>query len=119
LNDQTQAAVNGPRGLRRFSRYRYDARVQVSVFREGLTAKCWGRSNELGEDGIGATLSSELQAGEVVSLEFPVPVPPHVMKVRAVVRYSEGLRCGFEFLVVTGEQKLMLREVCVMLANAF
>lgn len=119
MNDYAQAVGNGTRGLRRFSRYRFDARVQVSVFREGLTAKCWGRSNELGEDGIGATMSGELQVGEVVSLEFPVPVPPHVMKVRAMVRYSEGLRCGFEFLVLTGEQKLMLREVCVLLANAF
>jgi hypothetical protein len=34
------------------------------------------------------------------------------------VRYSEGLRCGFEFLVVTDEQKLTLRQVCVLLANA-
>jgi len=33
------------------------------------------------------------------------------MKLRAVVRYSDGLRCGFEFLVVTDEQKLMLRQV--------
>jgi hypothetical protein len=40
------------------------------------------------------------------------------MKVRAVVRYSDGLRCGFEFLVVTEEQKQMLHQVCVVLANA-
>jgi hypothetical protein len=72
----------------------------------------------LGQDGIGATLSAELQAGEVVSLEFPIPLPPHLMKVRAVVRYSEGLRCGFEFLVVTDEQKMLLRQLCVVLANA-
>jgi hypothetical protein len=37
---------------------------------------------------------------------------------RAVVRYSEGLRCGFEFLVVTEEQRLILRQLCVVLANA-
>ena len=117
MNGHAQEAVKDPRGLRRFSRYRFDARVQVSVFREGLTATCWGRTNELGEDGIGATLSSEMHTGEVVSLEFPVPVAPHVMKVRALVRYSEGLRAGFEFLVVTSEQRLMLHEVCVMLAN--
>lgn len=93
-------------------------RIEVSVFREGLTATRWGRTSELGEDGIGATLSGELQAGEVVSLEFPVPLPPHLMKVRAVVRYSDGLRCGLEFLVVTDEQRQMLRQVCVVLANA-
>jgi hypothetical protein len=118
LSDHAKAAANASQRQRRFSRYGFDARIQVSVFRDGVTTTCWGRSNELGEDGIGATLSGELQAGEVVSLEFPVPVPPHVMNVRAAVRYSEGLRCGLEFLVVTGEQKLMLRQLCVMLANA-
>ncbi len=104
--------------MRRFSRYRFDVRVQVSVFREGHTTAYWGRTNELGQDGIGATLSGELQAGEVVSLEFPIPLPPHVMKVRAVVRYSDGLRCGFELLVVTEEQREILRQVCVVIANA-
>ncbi|MGA2967119.1 MAG: PilZ domain-containing protein [Terriglobales bacterium] len=118
MTDQSKAATNVSRRQRRYSRYGFDARIHVSVFRDGVTTTCWGRSNELGEDGIGATLSSELQAGEVVSLEFPVPVPPHVMKVRAAVRYAEGLRCGFEFLVLTGEQRLMLRQLCVMLANA-
>ena len=93
-------------------------RVQASVFRDGLTTTCWGRTSELGQDGIGATLSGELQAGEVVSLEFPIPLPPRLIKVRAVVRYSDGLRCGFEFLVMTDEQRLLLRQVCVVLANA-
>jgi len=105
--------------MRRFSRSRFDVRIQAAVFREGLTTTCWGRTSELSLDGIGATLSGELRAGEVVTLEFPIPLPPHVIKVRAVVRYSDGLRCGFEFLVMTGEQKLLLREVCVVLANAF
>lgn len=118
MSDPTQATANSQRLQRRFSRYRFDVRIQVSVFREGLTTACWGRTNELGQDGIGATLSGELQAGEVVSLEFPIPLPPHAIKVRAVVRYSEGLRCGFEFLVVTNEQRSLLHQVCVMLANA-
>ena len=118
LSDPGQAAARAQRRLRRYSRYRFDARIQLSVFRDGLTSTCWGRTSELGQDGIGATLSAELQAGEVVSLEFPIPLPPHLMRVRAVVRYSEGLRCGFEFLVVTDEQRLMLRQVCVVLANA-
>ncbi len=88
------------------------------MFRDGQTVTCWGRTNELGQDGIGATLSGELQSGEVVSLEFPIPVPTHLLKVRAIVRYSDGLRCGFEFLVVTEEQRDLLRQVCVVLSNA-
>lgn len=118
MSTSGQATAKAQRRLRRFARYRFDTRIQVSVFRDGATATCWGRTSELGEDGIGATLSGELQAGEVVSLEFPIPLPPQVLKVRAVVRYSDGLRCGFEFLVVTKEQKMTLRQVCIVLANA-
>ena len=103
---------------RRFPRYRFDVRMQVAVFREGVTIELWGRTNEVGLDGIGATLTGELKPGEVVSLEFPIPLAPLVMKVRAIVRYSEGLRCGFEFLIVTGEQKETMRRLCEMLANA-
>jgi PilZ domain len=112
-----QATAKAREKARRFSRYRFDARIEVSVFRDGLTTACWGRINELGQDGVGATLSAELQAGEVVSLEFPIPIAPHVVKLRALVRYRDGLRCGLEFLVVTEEQKLTLRQVCVVLAN--
>ena len=88
------------------------------MFRDGLKTTCWGRTNELGQDGIGATLSGQLQSGEVVSLEFPIPLQPHVIRLRAVVRYSDGLRCGFEFLVLTDEQKRTLHQVCVVLSNA-
>lgn len=118
MSNPGQAAAKDPRRLRRFSRYRFDVRIQLSVFRDGATSTYWGRTSELGQDGIGATLSGELVAGEVVSLEFPIPLPPNLLKVRAVVRYSEGLRCGFEFLVVTEEQRVLLRQICVVLSNA-
>lgn len=118
MSNSGPAAARDQRRLRRFSRYRFDVRIQLSVFRDGATTTYWGRTSELGQDGIGATLSGELLSGEVVSLEFPIPLPPNLMKVRAVVRYSEGLRCGFEFLVVTDEQRLLLRQICVVLANA-
>lgn len=118
MSDFEQRAAKAHRAQRRFSRSRFDVRIQVSVFRDGVTTNCWGRTSELSLDGIGATLSGELRVGEVVSLEFPIPLPPHVIKVRAVVRYSDGLRCGLQFLIVTDEQRLLLREVCVVLANA-
>jgi hypothetical protein len=104
--------------LRRFSRYRFDVRIQVSVFRDGETTTYWGRTSELGQDGIGATLSGEVKTGEVVSLEFPIPPAPYLMKLRAIARYNDGLRCGFEFLVLTKEQRLAVRQVCVALANS-
>ena len=98
--------------VRRFHRYRYDARVEVSVFRDGVTSGLWGRANEVSIDGMGATLTGELKPGEVVSLEFPIPISPQVIKVRAIVRFSEGLRCGFEFLVVSDAQRETMRRLC-------
>ncbi|MGA2354764.1 MAG: PilZ domain-containing protein [Terriglobales bacterium] len=118
LSDHARAAATAQKKERRFPRYRFDVRVEVSVFRDGVTTTLWGRTNELAQDGLGATLSGQVQAGEVVSLEFPIPAAPGVMKVRGVVRYSDGLRCGVEFLVVTEEQKVTLRQVCVLLSNA-
>ncbi|MFZ1129784.1 MAG: PilZ domain-containing protein [Terriglobales bacterium] len=118
MSTQAGATTRTQRQPRRSFRYRFDARIQVSVFRDGVTTQGWGRTSELAQDGLGATLSAELETGEVVSLEFPIPFPPHVMKVRAVVRYRNGLRCGFEFLVLSDEQKSTLHQLCVVLANA-
>src|ERR1700739_990036 len=116
----TETAKSAPdhHKKRRFKRYRYDVRMEVAVFRDGETMRMWGRTNELGQDGVGATVTGELKSGEVVSVEFPIPVPPLVMKLRAIVRYSDGLRCGFEFLVVTAQQRETMRQLCESLAMA-
>ena len=119
MSNESQATSAAYGRNRRFPRHRLDVRIQMSVFREGVTISLWGRTSELGQDGVGATLSGELKVGEVVSMEFPIPVPPHFVKVRAIVRYSEGLRCGFEFLIVTDEQRETLCRVCEMLATAY
>ena len=117
MSSQSQGSSSAYK-RRRYPRHRLDARIQMSVFREGVTTALWGRTSELGQDGVGATISGELNVGEVVSMEFPIPFPPYFMKVRAIVRYSEGLRCGFEFLIVTDEQRETLRRVCEVLATS-
>lgn len=119
MTDESSAPAPAFIRSRRFTRHRFDARIQLSVFRDGATTSLWGRTSELGQDGVGGTLSAELKVGEVVSMEFPIPVPPYFLKVRAVVRYSEGLRCGFEFLIVTEDQRETLRRTCEVLASAF
>ena len=106
---------NGPKA-RRFPRFPMDVRIQLQVFREGTRSQCWGRTTELGQDGIGATVTGDLQVGETVSLEIPLPLSAYPLKVRAVVRYSNGLHYGFEFLTLTTEQRDRLQRVCHMLA---
>jgi hypothetical protein len=101
---------------RRYPRYQIDIRLTAQVFRSGTNLSLWGRSSELGEDGIGGTLTEELEPGEVVSLELSLPLSSYPLKMRALVRYREGLRHGFEFLALTAEQREIIRRVCEMLA---
>ena len=102
---------------RRYPRYVIDVRLQVRMFQGGEFRECWGHSTELGQDGIGATLTGELEAGEIVSLEIPLPLSPYPLKLRAIVRYRQGLRYGFEFLTLTDNQRDMIGRVCDMLAT--
>src|SRR5258705_10506698 len=83
---------------RRYPRYPMDTRMNVQVFREGTTSYFWGRSTELGLDGIGGTLTRDLTPGEGGSMGFPLPLHPFPLKFRAVVRYPIGLPYGFRFL---------------------
>lgn len=103
---------------RRFQRHAADIRVSVEVFRPGGSASMWGRSTELGEDGVGATLTGEVEPGEVVSMELSLPVAAVPLRVRALARYRDGLRHGFEFLALNEEQRELLHRVCGMLGSA-
>jgi hypothetical protein len=98
--------------LRRFPRHALDVRVSVHAFRSGESVSYWGRTSEIGEDGIGATLTGELEAGEVVSMELSLPMAPFPIKFRALVRYRDGLRHGFEFLTLNAVQRDEIRRVC-------
>lgn len=102
---------------RRFPRFTLDVRLEVRMFQAGEFRTCWGRSTEIGQDGIGATLTGEIETGEIVSLEIPLPLSPYPLKVRAIVRYRQGLRYGFEFLTLNDDQRDMVQRVCEVLAS--
>ncbi len=101
-----------PAVRRRFPRYKVDLRLDVRVFRDGQNISLWGRSTELSEDGVGATLTSEVEPGEVVWLELTLPAPARAVKIRALVRYRDGLRHGLEFLARNPEQREALHRIC-------
>lgn len=102
---------------RRFPRFAIDVRLQVKMFQAGEFRACWGRSTEMGQDGIGATLTGSLEPGEIVTLEIPLPLTPYPIKVRAIVRYRQGLRYGFEFLTLNDGQRDTIQRVCQFLAT--
>jgi hypothetical protein len=117
----TRVPGNAPPGkvtfTRRFPRFAIDVRLQVKMFQAGEFRACWGRSTELGQDGIGATLTGSLEPGEIVTLEIPLPLTPYPVKVRAIVRYRQGLRYGFEFLTLNDGQRDTIQRVCQYLAT--
>lgn len=104
------------RSRRRFPRHPLDVRLTAQAFRAGTKLALWGRTSELGLDGIGGTLTGELEIGEVVSLEFALPISIRPLKLRAVVRYRDGLRHGFEFLTINPSQRDDIRRTCDMLS---
>ena len=111
------ATAGKPQFTRRFPRFVIDVRLQVKMFQSGEFRTCWGRSTEMGQDGIGATLTGSLEPGEIVTLEIPLPLTPYPIKVRAIVRYRQGLRYGFEFLTLNDNQRDTIKRVCEYLAT--
>jgi hypothetical protein len=103
---------------RRFTRYPLDMKVHVHVFRDGKTVSFWGRSTEFAEDGLSATLTGEVEAGEVISMELSLPHVAFPLKLRALVRYRHGLRHGVEFLARNADQHKAIRDLCESLAKA-
>jgi hypothetical protein len=117
-SEPAKPAVSGksPGYTRRFPRFNIDVRMQVKMFQAGEFRTCWGRSTELGQDGIGGTLTGDLESGEIVTLEIPLPLSAYPLKVRAIVRYRQGLHYGFEFLTLNENQRDTIGRVCQMLA---
>jgi PilZ domain len=109
------AAQPDPKKKRRFPRYGMDIRVSAKVFRTDAPIELWGRSIEFGQDGIGVTLTGELEPGEVATLELTLP-GGGPMKLRGLVRYRDGLRHGFEFLARDEKQRETIRKTCELLA---
>lgn len=105
-----------PAKQRRYPRYSLNVRVTAKVFRGDAPIELWGRSIELGQDGIGVTLTAELEPGEVATLELTLPAGSTPLKLRALVRYRDGLRHGFEFLARDSTQQEIIRRACDLLA---
>jgi TonB family protein len=84
--------------------------VDVVVLRSGVPASIPGRSLDVGEGGVAAVLAGELQTGESVAVEFQLPNAGHALQTKAVVRHHNQLRCGFEFLGLSRDQRSMIRQ---------
>ena len=103
--------LSGLSGVRRrIPRYPVAIPVDITVLRSGAPASIPGRSLDLGEGGVAAVLAAELQLGEWVGVQFQLPNAGQALQTKAVVRHHNQLRCGFEFLGLSPDQKSMIRS---------
>jgi hypothetical protein len=69
-----------------------------------------GRTKDIAEGGLGATIPGEIEIGEIVELEFQLTEMREPLKFKAEVRYRQGFQYGFRFLHPTEQQKEMIRR---------
>ncbi|HZI55951.1 MAG TPA: PilZ domain-containing protein [Verrucomicrobiae bacterium] len=70
-----------------------------------------GRTKDIAEGGLGATIPGEMEIGEVVELELQLSEMTEPLKLKAEVRYRRGFQYGFRFLNATGQQRELIRRV--------
>jgi hypothetical protein len=97
---------------RRYARYRTELPVIVKLLGKDGYIRIHGRCFELAEAGLGAVITSELVAGEMVTLEFSIPEVAQAFVMRAVVRHRMGFLHGFEFIGALPEQSAMIQSFC-------
>ncbi|MGB8128253.1 MAG: PilZ domain-containing protein [Candidatus Angelobacter sp.] len=90
---------------RAHSRYLLDLRIVVRT-KETLI----GRTKDIAEGGLGATIPNEINIGEIVELELQLPGNPEPLKIKAEVRYRHGFQYGFKYFHITEQQKEMIRR---------
>jgi hypothetical protein len=97
---------------RRYARYRTEIPVIVKVLAKDGYVRIHGRCFELAEAGLGAVITSELNVGEMVTLEFSIPDAAQVFVIRSVVRHRMGFLHGFEFIGALPEQVETIQKFC-------
>jgi len=103
---------------RRFARYRTELPLIVKVLGKDGYLRVHGRCFELAENGLGAVITSEFSAGEMVSLELSIPDVVEMQVLRAVVRHRMGFLHGFEFVGILPEQREHIKAYCRTLPPA-
>ena len=69
-----------------------------------------GRTKDISEGGVGATIAGELPSDGPFELEFYLPGKLSPIKVTAEVRHHHGFYYGFRFADVTEQQREEIRS---------
>ncbi len=117
---QSQQNRRGPASVgidkRIHDRLPFDRRITITAFHSDGPLYFWGRTSDLSQGGIGATIVGDLAVNDVVSIQIPVPGGQE-LDLRALVRYRYGFHCGFEFLIIDERQRQLLQGICEEITN--
>ena len=85
-------------------RYVIDVRIVVDC-----GGKSYGRTQNVSEGGVGATVPANLKQGDIVQLTFQMP-NADPLSISAEVRYARGFQYGFQFVNATAEQRSVIER---------
>jgi hypothetical protein len=89
---------------------------QRLLLKAGVTLH--GRTKDISEGGLGATVAGELPGNAPVELEFCLPTSSTPLKLMAEVRYHQGFQYGFRFLHILEKERARIREAMQQLQPA-
>lgn len=89
---------------RRHPRFKLDVNICVYPRNDAVVR---GHTVDVSESGVSAMLRTEVPIGEVVRLEFTVPLGE--VEVHALVRQRNAFRYGFQFLESKSAQEIIAR----------
>ena len=72
--------------------------------------RIYGRTRDISETGMGATVPTDLASGEVMELEFQFPDAPAPVSLIAEVSFRQGFHYGFKFVGPTPGQRAAIRR---------
>ncbi|HWC19824.1 MAG TPA: PilZ domain-containing protein [Terriglobales bacterium] len=98
------------RGVRAYPRYKVELRVLLTGRWSVIPEAFWINARDVGEGGMGADVPILLQEGEIVLLDLMLA--DQVLSLPAVVRYQTGPIHGFQFIAITEEQRITIRQYC-------
>ena len=95
---------------RAHKRYLLDVRLVVKTMTAKSSETLLGRTKDIAEGGLGATIPGNIKIGEIVEIELQLPETAELLKFKAEVRYRQGFQYGFKFLQADEKQREMIRR---------
>jgi hypothetical protein len=111
------APTVNPGDLRTYPRVPLEVPLAVIAQWNGATKIASGKCTDVSEGGMGASVPLSLLKGQSVSLEFSVPATSQFLKMRAILRYQDDHRCGFEFITPSSQQREQFRRLSDLLVS--